>query len=251
MNFSQVKKWYIPVNGVDKEVKSVSVNGVELWKSFTPPNKGAIISFDALGNGTTKRFRVLKVNGTTGLLLSLDNNGTTYYNNSSSTTTFDNGSSYQKYANSVLDNLCTTYYNGLSLTTKNAIVQTNRAQSSYRYYGGVEANSFIIITSSSSKKSYPRVSQTTIGNRYCFALDIDDITEYFGGNVQVSYSDVSNLLGITQNSIWLASASANVSSIAMWYDKSKEYFYYGNPNTSGEFRPAFNIDLSQISFTIE
>lgn len=251
LDFSQVKKWYIPVNGVNKEVKSVSINGVELWKSFTPPNKGAIISFDALGDGTTKRFRVLKVNGTTALLLSMDNNGSTAYNSSSPTTTFDDGNAYQKYANSVLDNLCSTYYNNLAQAVRNAIVQTNRVQSCYRYYGGVLADSFIIITSSNSKKSYPRITQTSIGNRYCFALDIDDVVEYFGGKVQVSYSDVDDLLGLTQTYMWFASASYNVAYWAMFYDDSKQYFYYGSTTTSAEFRPAFNIDLSQINFTIE
>lgn len=250
MDFSQVKKWYIPVNGVDKEVKSVSINGVELWKSFTPPNKGAIISFDALGNGTTKRFRVLKVNGTTGLLFSMDNNGSATYRSSSVTTTFDNGTAYQKYDGSALDNLCTTYYNNLSQATKNAIIQTNRVQSCYRYYGGVLADSFIILTDTNSKKSYPRISQKTIGNRYCFALDIDDIVEYFGGNVQVSNADIVNLLGITQQ-MWFASASYNLSNNAMCYNPANQYAYFGAVTDSKLFKPAFNIDLSQINFTIE
>lgn len=99
--------------------------------------KGDIISFDALGDGTQKRFRVLKVNGAEVELLALDDYRTSAFNSSRIAVVFDSGVQGLKYADSLVDvAVNTNYYNALSATVKAAIIPQSRIQSMYEYGSG-------------------------------------------------------------------------------------------------------------------
>jgi len=220
--------------------------------------KGSIISFDAKGDGVQRKFRVLKCEGNIAKLLSLDETTNSKFNVSSRTTAFDNGSSYQQYAGGTLDTYMNeTYYGSLDSNVQAAIIATARVQSCY------DGNSYetnppsttadFNLRNGSYYKYYTRKTQVTVGDRYCFALDFDDIKEYFGlqkGSILL-LSDLLAFLsdGTSSSALWYSSACYGSQSAA-WVQYSSSYPSPYNYSNSSYARPCFSIDLSQISFTL-
>ena len=145
---------------------NISINtGIE---QLSAASKGDIIYMN-LGNtetptwGTLHQYRVLKnIDGNKWLVMAM-------YTSKSSAF----GSS-QTYSGSTLDTYCnTTWYNTLSDKAKAAIVDQTISQ--YTYKSGTVTDSHCSYADYSSKTLVESMS------RHCYALDVEDIEEYFGG----------------------------------------------------------------------
>lgn len=216
--------------------------------ALTMPVKGDLITMNL--DGTDRQYRVLKiVDGTTVEVLTMWNLSTNTAFNSSGSNAYSGGN-LDTYLNS-------TWYNSLSSAAKAAIVPKNINQ--YQYSGG-DYNE----TTHSSYADYSTKSlSANVGNRYVYALDVEDIEMYFGGTggsandktpgifnkadlLQMFWNQTSVISEI----LWLRSASAITSSYA-WDVRGN----YGNLNANSvdtmlAVRGAFQIDLSKIDFTI-
>lgn len=221
---------------------------ITLPSALTMPVKGDLITMNL--DGTDRQYRVLKiVDGTTVEVLTMWNLSTNTAFNSSGSNAYSGGN-LDTYLNS-------TWYNSLSSAAKAAIVPKNINQ--YQYSGGGYNE-----TTHSSYADYSTKSlSANVGNRYVYALDVEDIEMYFGGTggsandktpgifnkadlLQMFWNQTSVISEI----LWLRSASAITSSYA-WDVRGN----YGNLNANSvdtmlAVRPAFQIDLSKIDFTI-
>ena len=211
------------------------------------PNKGDIITLDG---DSTKRYRVLKVDGTTVEVLGLDNTPTGIYS-SGSTATFSDGSTSVKYADSTVDTyMNSTFYNSLSTNIKNAIVQKNVIQSKYDINASETSGFDFRISGNINNRWYKRAGQVSVGNRYCYALDIDDVAEYLGagsGNT-IQGSELYNMFSLSGN-VWLASANdySGVFIVRSDYNNLDNYYCMNNFAS----RPAFQVDISQLTWAKE
>lgn len=217
------------------------------------PVKGDLITLNL--DGSDRQYRVLKiVDGTTVEVLGMWNLSTS--------TAFDSGGT-NTYSGKTLDTyLNTTWYNTLSITAKNAIVPKNINQ--YGYSEG----SYNESTHSSYADYSTKFLKANVGNRYVYALDVEDIEMYFGGTGgsasdktagTFSTADIWTLYWgttsrpSTQASLWLRSSSPKGSNIAnyAWCVRGysgnimQTYVDADTPN-----RVALQIDLSKIPFTI-
>lgn len=224
-------------------------------------SKGDIIHFDALGNGTQKRFRVIDVDsGNTVKLLGLDDLGNSVYNASSRTVQFDNGSSYQNYESSDLDTyLNTTYYNSLSSAVKAAIVDETLVQSCYSRATGQSSSAAFNIKrlDNDTVYAYTRTTQRTVGSRHIHAIELDEIKSYFNASVgDLIQGTAINELFYEQTTaiskyVWCASASADYSNYAFFVTGISGFLSRNYYITSYVVRPAFKINLSTIEYTKE
>lgn len=226
--------------------------------------KGDIISFDAFGDGTSKRFRIIKINNGITTLMSLDDDITSIYNGSIILTQFDNGSNYLKYADSPLDiAMNTSYYNSLSAEVRAALVTTNKVQSCYSVLtwsaDNPDDSAIVNVHRTNNNKYEPlqRITQKTIGDRNCFVLDLDDIIEYFGVSVGgiIEGTDLIQLFKEDSSmfawSSWLTSATANENMAAFIVYADYGSLNYRNYDEARVARPAFRIDLTNIQYTKE
>lgn len=240
--------------------KVFTLNGSVL--NYTPPlaTKGDLLNMDLDGNGN-KTYRVLAMNGNVAKLLGMSDISTSQkYNATSKTGTFTNGSTGQLYSGSDLDTyLNTTWYNTLTSTVKAAIVPESRTQYMYQFYDEPNTPNTPTYTyqyqwhwSDSDYENANLTDSILIGNRNIFALDLKDIFDYFG-KVCITSNELMELW-TNQTSVvsskywWLSSADAA--------DPNRAWGVYGgNGNLfkglggACAVRPAFNIDLSKISFT--
>lgn len=211
-------------------------------------NKGDLITMD-LGNGS-KQYRVLKMNGSVAEVLAMyEYNTSTKFNTN--------------YSNIYMDGeldvaLNNTFYNTLSATAKSAIVEKNIIQ--YAYSG---TSSVYNATTHASYANYStKELVTTVGNRKVYALDVEDIEQYFGGtggSVDDKTTGVFSTVDIwtffwNQSSKisvypWLRSADANDSKRAYSVLGTNGYLASDGISLDGAVRPAFQIDLSKIPFT--
>ena len=212
------------------------------WKNIKTGNqfyalKGDLISIDLDGNGN-KQYRVLKVNGSNAEVVSqtpLQNMLVWGDNNT--------------YANSSLDTgLNTTYYNTLTETAKAAIVPKNIIQYEYTSdsskYNATTHNSYVDYSTKSQKE--------IVGNRYIYALDVEDIETYFNGvfsttDIWIMFWNLN--VQPSTYSFWLRSCASG-DNLSVWFVSGVNGLI---DNMSCEFNsrvhPAFTIDLSKISFT--
>ena len=252
----------LSINGKGIYVENLSAlaeNG-SLIKIVTPiVNKGDLIYLDVDGNGD-KLYRVLKCNGDVAMVMAMYDDLTSKYNETSTTTDF-NGTTAQKYEGSTLDTyLNITWYNTLSSAVKNAIVPENVVQYCYKYYDAPNTPNTPIYTyqyqydwDDSNYENVDNVGNVVVGNRNVFALDLKDIFDYIG-KVCITTDELMIMFWNNTTKVskypWLRSSSADGSKYA-WL----VYGYYGPLNFSSAtmssvVRPAFNINLSQIPFTI-
>ena len=218
--------------------------------ALTMPVKGDLITMNL--DGTDRLYRVLKVvDGTTVEVLGMWN--------LSNSLALDNGNT-GTYSGKTLDTyLNTTWYSTLSATAKVTIVPKNINQYQYSNSSSIFNES----THSSYANYSTKALKANVGERYIYALDVEDIEMYFGGTggsasdktpATFSKTDLLQMFWNQTSTIsefpWLRSASAD-DSHSTWYVNG----YYGRTNAINSggalaARPAFQIDLSKIDFTI-
>lgn len=218
------------------------------------PKKGDLIQMNL--DGTSRQYRVLRMDGSIAEVLTMWNLSTSIKFNSTNT-----------YSGSILDTyLNTTWYNTLSSDAKAAIVPKNITQDSWHrgttgspQYSGTYGNTAPGSTSYTISKGSD--NYRAIGSRYVYAISIQEILDYLSDNsVLVDTSGMlrnQNIWKMFWNQttdiseyLWLRSASAD-DYILAWYVNG----YFGYPGDDRAFnedavRGALQIDLSKIDFTI-
>lgn len=240
------------VNGTGYDVKKgrTLINGTGYDITFAPPMpvKGDLITMNL--DGTDRLYRVLKiVNETVVEVLTMWNLSTRQEFHTSRN---DYGGSYlDRYLNR-------TWYNTLSTAAKAAIVAKNNINQ-YQYsldndYGSTIHASWAKYSSKTLKYS--------IGERYVYALDVEDIEMYFGGTGgsvndknPATFSETDLLIMFwNQESYpaempWLRSAYNGNSKRAWAVRGTRGVIDYNGVDGEYEVRGAFQIDLSKINFT--
>ena len=238
----------------------VLMSGNQMALYVPPPivPKGSLVKMDL--DGTERQYRVLSVNGNVCKVLGMWDDLTSLYNSTSTTTTFGSITA-QKYEGSTLDTyLNTTWYNTLSTEAKNAIVPENVVQYCYQYYDEPNTPNTPTYTyqyqynwSDSDYENANNVGNVTVGERNVFALDLKDIFDYFG-KVCITSNELMTLFfnQTTQVSkyLWLRSSSANNSIYAWRVRGNRGDLDYDRVLDSRVVRPALNLNLNQVEFTI-
>ena len=222
--------------------------------------KGNILSMNLDGQGA-KQYRVLSMNGDVAKVVAMYDTLTSVYNSTSTTTTFGSTTA-QKYESSTLDTyLNTTWYNTLTTATKAAIVPENVVQHCYQYYDTPNTPNTPTYTyqyqynwSDSDYENANDVGNVTVGDRNVFALDLKDIFDYFG-KVCITSNELMTLFfnqtTAVSKYLWLRSSRADYSFFA--------WSVYGDGGTlnggvsvdnSIVVRPALNLNLNQVEFTV-
>ena len=204
---------------------------------------------DLDGNGG-KQFRVLNCDGDIAEVINIDSNISTRFG--------DNNT----YNGSDLDvALNTTYYNTLSAEAKAAIVPKDITQ--YQYTGNSSSVTAELYWGNADYST--KSVKEKIGNRYIYALDIEDIFEKYLGSKGTSWSnggtgteEIKTLLNVTSTGLWLRSANEN--QLYAYYINGSGFIEGGRyaehlitvTNDADAYaRPAFQIDLSKINYTRE
>lgn len=215
------------------------------------PVKGDLITMNL--DGTDRQYRVLKIIGDTTIeVLGMWDVRTSIKFN----LTANNA-----YRESYLDTyLNTTYYKTLSANAKAAIVAKSINQYQYAYDGSAYKHSTHASYADYSTKS----QKESIGDRYVYVLDVEDVEMYFGGTggstdnkvpgnfsgtdlIQMFWGNESTASGYIP---LLRSGSTGDIRYIWRVDPNVSYISRGGSNVGGAARPAFQIDLSKIDFTI-
>ena len=251
------------VNGVAYSIKKgralIGGTGYDITFKSPMPVKGDLITMNL--DGTERQYRVLSVNGNVCKVLGMWDDFTGVYNSTSTTTTFGSTTA-QKYEGSTLDTyLNTTWYNTLSSEAKNAIVPENVVQYCYKYYDEPNTPNTPTYTyqyqynwSDSKYDNADNVGNVVVGNRNVFALDLKDIFDYFD-KVCITSDELMTMFWNSTTKVskypWLRSSLADNSGRA-WSVYGSLGGLYDNDvrNSSIVVRPALNLKLNQIEFTI-
>ena len=227
---------------------------------YIPPivPKGSLVKMNL--DGTERQYRVLSVNGNVCKVMGMWDNLTSVYNSTSTTTTFGSTTA-QKYEGSTLDTyLNTTWYNTLSTEAKNAIVPENVVQYCYQYYDEPNTPNTPTYTYQYQYNWYDRdyenadnVGNVTVGERNVFALDLKDIFDYIG-KVCITSDELMTMFWNSTTKVskylWLRSSRAGSSDLA-WDVLGGSGNLGGNDvNISDVVRPALNLDMSKIQYTL-
>ena len=230
------------------------------------PSKGDLITM-SLGNatptwGTQDQYRVLKIDGSIAEVMAMYqisssrkwNYDTSSYSSSATANYTYNGSLLDTYLN-------TTWYATLSSDAKNAIVAKTIKQNKCDYN-----SSSYNATTHASYATYPGTVFGTM-SRNVYALDIEDIEEYFGGSSSsagtYSTDDIKTMFGSPSTTEWLRSARGFYQgnfyyNFYVWAVYSSGYLdYYDSAfystyhlefwgSDSYAVRPAFQVDLSKL-----
>lgn len=253
-------------------VPSVDLKVWVTWESvvdktpFEAPAKGTIISMDLDGQGA-KQYRVIKSSGEVAQVMAMYDTLTSKYN-STSTTTNIGSLTVQKYEGSTLDTyLNTTWYNTLKDNVKAAIVPESVVCDAWYLdstgdpdYTGTYGSS-VPGTSNYTISKYAG-GTLNIGNRNVFALGVQDVIDYLNdSSIQVDTSAILRNVNIWKmfwndevphpgKYSWLRASVAD-SSDGAWFVYGDTGFLDGNfVDLSGVVRPALNLNLNQIEFTI-
>lgn len=214
---------------------------------------------DLDGNGN-KTYRVLVINGNVAKFLGMSDISTSQaYNTTSKTGTFANGGTGQLYAGSDLDiYLNTAWYNTLISVAKAAIVPESRTQYMYQYYSKPNMPNTPTYTyqyqynwSDSDYENADLTDSILIGDRNVFTLDLKDIFDYFG-KVCITSNELMELWTNQTSAVgkywWLSSADPGFSGSTWDVFGARGGLSRANIDAAYPVRPAFNIDLSKISF---
>ena len=246
----------------------MSGNQMALYVPPPPmPVKGDIVNLDLDGNGN-KQYRVIKCNGNVAQVMAMYDTLTSEWNGDISKTTTMGTLTVAKYDGSDIDiYLNTTWYNTLTSTAKAAIVPENVVCDAW-YWGNAGDPDYTGTYGSSvpgtSNYTISKYSGGTlnIGNRNVFALGVQDVIDYLNdSSVQVDTTAILRNVNIwkmfwndeVSHSVkypWLRSSDADRSDVA-WY----VYGIIGrlsgrSVSGSGVVRPALNLDMSKIPYTI-
>lgn len=212
--------------------------------------KGDIITIE------DKQYRILKMNGTVAEVVAM-------YDATSS----QKFGSSQTYANSNLDTYCnTTFYNSLSSTMQTAIVAKTLQQDKWSRVDGTSGGTGTTIYQGvyQSTNNYRLgLVNATFGSsisRKCYALSVSDVLDYLAVTTSMSTADTTlisenvwkmfwNQTTTQDNTVWLRTAYDNEAILAFRVNASRgdlDTYFYG---TDFAVRPAFQIDLSKISWS--
>lgn len=251
------------VNGTSYDIKKgrTLIGGTGYDITFAPPPmlvKGDLITMNL--DGTSRLYRVLSVNGNVCKVFGMWDDFTSKYNKTSTTTNF-NGTTAQKYGGSALDTyLNTTWYNTLSSEAKNAIVPENVVQYCYKYYDQPNTPNTPTYTyqyqynwSNSDYENANNVGNVVVGNRNVFALDLKDIFDYIG-KVCITSDEIMTMFWNSTTKVskypWLRSSYGNSSGFAWSVSGRFGSLGGGGATSSNVVRPALNLDMSKIQYTI-
>ena len=250
------------VNGTAYSIKKgrTLIGGTGYDITFTPPKpvKGDLITMNL--DGTSRLYRVLSVNGNVCKVLGMWDDFESIYNNKSTTTNF-NGTTAQKYKGSTLDTyLNTTWYNTLSSEAKNAIVPENVVQYCYKYYDEPNTPNTPTYTYQYQYKWYnsdyenaDNIGNVTVGERNIFALDLKDIFDYFE-KVCITSDELMTMFWNSTTKVykssWLRSSFAGNSTRAWFVAGDNGNLEYTSVPASFVARPALNLDMSKIQYTL-
>ena len=200
------------------------------------------------------------MNGDVAKVMAMYDTLTSKYNETSTTTTFGSTTA-QKYEGSTLDTyLNTTWYNTLTSAAKAAIVPENIVQHCYQYYDVPNTPNTPTYTyqyqynwSDSDYENANDVGNVTVGNRNVFALDLKDIFDYIG-KVCITSDELMTMFWNSTTTVskfpWLRSSFADYSSFAWSVYGGRGYLGSGDVGNSAVVRPALNLNLNQIEFSI-
>ena len=248
----------------------VLMSGNQMALYVPPPPivpKGSIVNLDLDGNGN-KQYRVIKCNGNVAQVMAMYDTLTSEWNADTSKTTTMGTLTVAKYDGSDIDiYLNTTWYNTLTSTAKAAIVPENVVCDAW-YWGNTGDQDYTGTYGSSvpgtSNYTISKYSGGTlnIGNRNVFALGVQDVIDYLNdSSVQVDTSAILRNVNIWKmfwndevphsgKYPWLRSSSANDSSSAWDVIGSYGNLDDNRVNYSYVVRPALNLNLNQVEFTV-
>lgn len=258
----EVKGGKCLVNGTVYDIKKgrtlIGGTGYDIMFKLPMPVKGDIITMNL--DGTERQYRVLSVNGNVCKVFGMWDDFKSVYNSTSITTSFGSTTA-QKYEGSTLDTyLNTTWYNTLSSAAKAAIVPENVVQYCYKYYNDPNTPNTPTYTyqyqynwSDSNYDNADNVGNVVVGNRNVFALDLKDIFDYMG-KVCITSDELMTMFWNSTTKVskhsWLRSSSAGYPSYA-WYVFGAYGTLRSNDVTSSRVvRPALNLDMSKIQYTL-
>ena len=236
----------------------VNQNKIALYIPFEPPAKGSIVKMNL--DGTERQYRVLSVNGNVCKVLGMWDDFISKYNETSTTTTFGSTTA-QKYEGSTLDTyLNTTWYNTLTSAAKVAVVPENVVQYCYQYYDEPNTPNTPTYTyqyqynwSDSDYENANNVGNVTVGNRNVFALDLKDIFDYIG-KVCITSDELMTMFWNSTTKVskylWLRSSYAGDSFGAWGVYGFGGLLYSSGAANSFVVRPALNLDMSKIQYTL-
>lgn len=220
---------------------------VSVTKAASMPAKGDIITLDS------KQYRVLKTEGTVAEVLAMYDANTIPIFGSNNT-----------YANSDLDTYCnSTFYSGLSATMQAAIVDKTFTQDSWSRDSSVPASSHYT-GKYGSTAYYLTLVNAIFGDsitRHCYALSVQDVLDYLNTTTSMNISDTTctaeNVWKMFWNQStspgstypWLRSASSSFSTNAFFVYGDYGSLTSGSADSARAVRPAFQIDLSKISWS--
>ena len=257
----EVKGGKCLVNGTSYDIKKgrTLIGGTGYDITFVPPMpvKGDLITMNL--DGTSRLYRVLSVNGNVCKVLGMWDDFTSEYNKTSTTTNF-NGITAQKYEGSDLDTyLNTTWYNTLSSEAKNAIVPENVVQYCYKYYDEPNTPNTPTYTyqyqynwSNSDYDNADNVGNVAVGERNIFALDLKDIFDYFE-KVCITSDELITMFWNSTTGVynpWLRSSTAGKPRYAWYLNSRGGYLDNTGASSSLRVRPALNLDMSKIQYTL-
>ena len=261
-------------NGVTFGCNSVPSVDLKVWVTWesvvdkTPlAVKGNILSMDLDGQGA-KQYRVLSMNGDVAKVVAMYDDLTSIWRNDYSITTTMGTLTVAKYEGSDIDTyLNTTWYNTLKDNVKAAIVPENVVCDAW-YWGNTGDPDY----TGTYGSSVPGTSNYTIskyaggtlniGERNVFALGVQDVIDYLNdSSVQVDTSAILRNVNIWKmfwndevshsgKYLWLRSSRADYSDSAWNVSGAYGYLGYNGVNVSYVVRPALNLNLNQIEFTI-
>ena len=224
---------------------------VSVTKAPAMPVKGDIITLDS------KEYRVLKTEGTVAEVLAMYN--------ADSSIKFDSASSGNNpYAGKNIDTYCNnTFYSGLSSEMKTAIVDKTFTQDSWNRASSVPTPSHYT-GKTGSGTYYLTLVNAAYGSsitRHCYCLSVQDVLDYLEATTSMGTSDTT----LTDTNIWkmfwnvttsqsgqytwLRSADSSYSGRAFYVPGSYGELSSNNVDRIYAVRPAFQIDLSKISWS--
>ena len=267
----EVKGGKCLVNGTAYSIKKgrTLINGtgydITFTSAVTMPVKGDLITMNL--DGIERQYRVLSVNGNICKVMGMWDNFTSVYNSTSTTTTM--GSlTVQKYEGSTLDTyLNTTWYSTLTSSTKAAIVPENVVCDAWYWdnsgdpdYTGTYGSS-LPGTKNYTISKYSGVT-LNIGERNVFALGVQDVIDYLNdSSVQVDTTAILRNVNIWKmfwndevshsgKILWLRSSGAKYSNNTWRIGGSSGSLSRTSMSNSYVVRPALNLNLNQVEFTV-
>lgn len=230
-----------------------------LFKISRKSQWGSVVNKGDLINIEGKQYRVLKTNGNVAEVLAM-------YNPSSTTQSFG---TTQIYANSSADTYCNeTFYNGLSSAMKSAIVEKTFTQDSWFRGSSGHSSAIEVYQGVSTDINYVMsLMNKSFGasiTRKCYMISIQDIIDYIGATTAMTVETTTlkqeNIWKLFWNQStkpgtgafyypWLRSASTNDSTTVFDINSNTGRLDYDNSQNEYIIRPAFQIDLSKISWT--